>query len=127
MQKMGGQHKDRGRTGHHAGAAAEDIVARHYEARSMPVAARRWRGTGGEIDLICRDGDDLVFVEVKKSVSFDRAALGLSARQIERIVATASEFAAAEPRGELTPMRFDLALVDGSGRLRLVENALAHL
>ena len=63
-----------GQTGYFAGLAAEDIVARDYLRRAHAVAAQRWRGQSGEIDLICRDGDTVVFVEVKKSRSFARAA-----------------------------------------------------
>ena len=58
----------RGRTEHLAGLAAEERIAQDYERRGFPVAGRRWRGQGGEIDLIARDGDALIFIEVKKSV-----------------------------------------------------------
>ena len=42
-----------------SGLAAEEIVVRHY---GLPVAAARWRGPGGEIDLILRDGATVIFV-----------------------------------------------------------------
>ncbi|MEO1641016.1 MAG: YraN family protein [Pseudomonadota bacterium] len=112
-----------GQTSYHAGVAAEDIVARDYETRAHAIAARRWRGAAGEIDLIARDGDTVVFVEVKKSRSFGAAAWRLGARQMERICASASEFLAGEPRGQLTDVRFDLALVNGNGGMRVIENA----
>ncbi|WP_108263158.1 YraN family protein [Mangrovicoccus ximenensis] len=113
-----------GATGYHAGLAAEDCVARVYEATGHRVRARRWRGQGGEIDLILEGAGGLVFVEVKKSRSFDRAAERFSDRQMCRIFAAASEFVAGEPLQMDTPMRFDLALVDVHGRTRLVENIL---
>ncbi|MFN3661234.1 YraN family protein [Yoonia sp.] len=112
-----------GLTNYHAGLAAEDIVARDYAARAHQVAARRWRGKSGEIDLIMRDGDTLVFVEVKKSASFAQAAFRLGRRQMDRLCASASEYLAGEPRGQLTDMRFDLALVDGRGAVSVIENA----
>lgn len=59
-----------GLVSYHAGLAAEDIVARNYAARAHQVAARRWRGKSGEIDLVMRDGDTVVFVEVKKKRQF---------------------------------------------------------
>lgn len=83
----------------------------------------RWRGKGGEIDLIVRDGDALVFVEVKKSKTHDQALRRVSRRQMDRLCATASEFVANEPRGLLTEMRFDVATIDQSGTVRIVENA----
>lgn len=118
--------RDKGRTGYRAGLAAEDIVERHYAGLGLSPCARRWRGQGGEIDLVLRDGDGLVFVEVKKSRSFAQAALGMTSRQAARIVMAAAEFAGSEPKGELTPMRFDLALVDQSGAVRILENAIGH-
>ncbi|MEM8537976.1 MAG: YraN family protein [Pseudomonadota bacterium] len=112
-----------GAVGYHAGCAAEDVVARDYERRDAVIAARRWRGQGGEIDLIVREGDRVVFVEVKKSRSFGAAAMQLGARQMRRICASAAEFLAGEPQGQLTDVRFDLALVDGAGALTVIENA----
>jgi putative endonuclease len=105
--------------------AAEESVKRHYEARGLQVAAMRWRGAGGELDLVFRDGTAVVFVEVKKSASFARAAASLSRRQIERLLVTAQAFLGGEPRGLLTDARFDVALVDSSGALEIHENALA--
>jgi len=113
----------RGQANFHAGMAAEDIVARDYEQRGRRVAHRRWRGAGGEIDLIAREGDRVVFVEVKKSGTHDAAIARLGPRQIERLCRAAEEFIGGEPRGSLTEMRFDLALVDGRGAVRIVENA----
>ncbi len=109
-------------TNHHAGLAAEDIVARHY---GLPVAATRWKGPGGEIDLILRDGATVVFVEVKKSRSFAQAAMRLTPRQIARIHASALAFLGGEPDGQRTDCRFDVALVDGTGRVEVIANVLA--
>ena len=112
-----------GRVGYLAGAAAEDSVVRDYERRGYGVVARRWRGQGGEIDIVLRDGaDDYVFVEVKKSRDFARAAHRLSAAQLGRICQTATEFLAGIPGGMLAGMRFDLAMVDGMGRMQTLEN-----
>lgn len=116
----------RGRTAYHAGIAAEMRIAQDYERRGFAVARKRWRGKGGEIDLIIRDGTGLIFVEVKKSRSLARAAESLSSRQMQRIYASAEEFLVTEPLGSLTDVRFDVALVDGSGDLQIIENAFGH-
>ena len=112
-----------GSVGYHAGLMAEDIVARDYRRRRHEVVAQRWRGAGGEIDLILRDGESVIFVEVKKSKTFARAASRLGRRQMDRLCASASEFLAGEPRGQLTDVRFDLAMVDETGAVKVIENA----
>ena len=109
-----------------AGVSAELRIAQDYERRGFAVARRRWRGPGGEIDLITRDGDGLVFVEVKKSRSIARAAERLSGRQMARIYASAEQFLAGEPAGQLTPCRFDVALVDDTGAFEIIENAFGQ-
>jgi len=107
-----------------AGASAERQVAAHYARNGMQIAARRWRGQGGEIDLVARDGDGLIFVEVKKSRSHARAAERLSLRQIRRLFDAAGEYMAAFSGGLAVNARFDVALVDGAGRIEIIENAL---
>ncbi|MGL6211310.1 MAG: YraN family protein [Paracoccaceae bacterium] len=114
-----------GRVSYLAGLAAEDQVATLYARAGHQIAARRWRGSCGEIDLIARDGADVIFIEVKKSKTHAQAAEHLTPRQIERICGAAAEFLGGEPRGQATDVRFDLALVDAMGRVELRENVLA--
>lgn len=113
----------RGQTAYHAGLAAEDSVAQKYERAGRPVLAKRWRGSAGEIDLIAQDGDGVIFIEVKKSRSHAQAATHLTRRQMDRIYGAGSEFLATQPRGQLTDVRFDLALVDEAGCVDIIENA----
>jgi putative endonuclease len=116
---------ERGKRNNLAGHAAEASVARHYEDRGIPIAARNWRGSGGEIDLVGRDGDQVIVVEVKHSKTHDLAASHVSPAQVARIFRTVEEFLGTEPRGLLTDVRIDLALVDGLGRIEVIENAFA--
>jgi putative endonuclease len=101
-------------------------VATDYERRGFSIAHRRWRGAGGEIDLIARDGEGLVFIEVKKSGSFDQAAARINRRQMNRICASAAQFLEHEPGGQLTNVRFDAALVDATGAVQIIENAFGE-
>ncbi|NOD76599.1 MULTISPECIES: YraN family protein [unclassified Ruegeria] len=121
-----GRRTNQGSVSYHAGQAAELRVAEDYERRGMAILHRRWRGAGGEIDLIARNGAGLVFIEVKKSSSFEKAAARISAKQIDRIYASAAQFLEKEPNGQLTEVRFDAALVDGSGAVQIIENAFGH-
>jgi putative endonuclease len=53
-----GERKQLGRLG-------EDEAAQRLAALGWQIVARNWRTRRGEIDIIARDGDFLVFVEVK--------------------------------------------------------------
>jgi putative endonuclease len=123
---MTAQRAIRGQVAYHDGRAAEDRIERHYRDTGHSLVNRRWRGRSGEIDLVMRLGDEVIFVEVKKARDFDRAAERLQPRQIGRLQNAALEFLAGEPRGMDTDMRFDVALVNGHGGFRIVENALAY-
>lgn len=116
---------NRGKVNYHAGLAAEAAVARKYEDMGISICARRWRGLTGEIDLIGRSGEEVIFVEVKQSRTHDLAASHISQAQIGRIFQTVDEFLAGEPKGLMTDVRIDLALVDGQGRIEVLENAFA--
>jgi putative endonuclease len=113
-----------GAVGYRSGLAAEEQVARHYSRAGAAVVCRRWRGRGGEIDLVLRVGESIVFVEVKAAASHAIAADRLRPAQMARIARAAEEYVAGEPAGSLTPMRFDVALVDAAGRVEVVGNVL---
>ena len=111
-----------GRANYESGLSAEDGVAESYCRDGGSIAARRWRGLGGEIDLIVRSRTGLIFVEVKKAETLARAAERVTDRQLRRVIAAGEEFLAGEPLGLLTPVRYDVALVDDMGRREIIEN-----
>ncbi|NLG26410.1 MAG: YraN family protein [Chloroflexi bacterium] len=55
------------RTGHKLalGRYGEDLAVRLLEERGYVILQRNWRSSVGEVDIVARDGDCLVFVEVK--------------------------------------------------------------
>ena len=110
---------------YHAGLAAESSVLRQYLDTGYELLAQRFRGLRGEIDLVLRKGAAVIFVEVKKSRSFDAALARISEAQIARILATGAEYLDRLPGGQLTETRFDVALVDAHGQVSVMENALA--
>lgn len=116
----------RGAQAHRSGAMAEDQVAAFYEAQGYQVLHSRWRCAYGEIDLIVARGDCTIFVEVKKSRTHELAALRLDRRQMDRICVAACAFCEGLPGGSLSEMRFDLALVDETGRIDVIENAFGE-
>ncbi len=60
------------------GDFGERVAARRLEADGMAVVARKVRTAGGEIDLVCADGDEVVFVEVRTR----RASPGMAAESL---------------------------------------------
>ncbi|WP_425091344.1 YraN family protein [Tropicimonas sp. S265A] len=112
----------RGKRAYLSGASAEQAVARAYLRRGCTMLGERVRIGPGEIDLVFRRGDLLVFVEVKARISHDRALESLTQAQLARLAASAQCFQGAHPELELLDMRIDLALVDGTGRIQVVPN-----
>ena len=53
------------------GLAGENAASRFLQSHGYKILVRRFRSTYGEIDLICRDGEVLVFVEVKSRLRDD--------------------------------------------------------
>lgn len=43
----------------------ESVAAHHLEAKGYEIVARNWRCRQGEIDLVAKAGEVLIFVEVK--------------------------------------------------------------
>ena len=115
-----------GSVGYHAGLSAESMVSDLYRRCGFDVTGERWRGKCGEIDLIAEQDGQLVFIEVKKSKTFTRAAQRLSSKQQARIYRTAEEYLATRADDRLPTCRFDVALVDAVGRVEVLENAIGH-
>lgn len=118
--------RQRGLVAQAAGVLAEDAVLRHYLRQGARLLDSRWRGGGAEIDLILQQGEDLVFVEVKKAGSHAAAAARLSRAQMARICRAACCYCEAAGVSSLTPMRFDAALVDALGRVEVIANAFGE-
>ena len=115
-----------GSVGYHSGMASEQAVAKAYQAAGYELSENRWRGKRGEIDLIARRDGQTVFVEVKKSRSHDMAVQRLSARQQDRIYGAAEEYLARQEGHADVECRFDLAMVDAKGGIKILENAIIH-
>lgn len=118
--------RERGKRAYLTGAAAEDRVVQTYEARGARALQLRWRGGGAEIDLIVQEGAVVVFVEVKSGPTHDAAIARLQPAQMKRIYRAAEAYLAYQPLGQLTEVRFDVALYDYAGTVQIVENAFGH-
>jgi putative endonuclease len=94
-----------------AGDRAERIAAAYLQNQGLAVIQSRYRCRWGEIDLILRDRDTVVFAEVRlrRSKAFGGAAYSVDRRKQARIIATARHFLAGA--GE-SACRFDVVLLE---------------
>ena len=98
------------------GLSAESRAAAFLIAKGFRIVARRFRSPVGEVDIVARRRNLLVFVEVKARSNLDAAAESLPPRQQRRIAAAASAWLAAHPEDIESNIRFDAVLV-APGRL----------
>lgn len=54
------------------GRMGEDAAARFLERRGYDIVERNWKCAAGEADIIARDGDAVVFVEVKTRSNIEK-------------------------------------------------------
>lgn len=103
------------------GAAGESRAAEFLAERGLPVVARNFRVRGGEIDLICRDGSAIIFVEVRlrSGSGYGGAAASITATKQARLVLAARHWLARH--GE-RPCRFDCVLIQ-DGRIEWLKDA----
>jgi putative endonuclease len=104
------------------GQAGEDRAAGFLESAGYRIVRRNLRLPGGEVDLLCRDGDTIVFVEVKARWSgrYGTALSAVDARKratLRRLAADYVQIVAPNAR-----VRFDVVAVDGE-RMVLHRNA----
>ena len=106
------------------GALAEDLALDHLRGRGLTLVARNHRCRQGEIDLVMRDGDVLVFVEVRLRAAgaLVGAAESIDAHKQRRVIAAARHFLAG--RGD-PPCRFDCVVLDrpDAQAVRWIRNA----
>jgi putative endonuclease len=95
------------------GAAGERLARRHLEQQGYRFVTANWRCPSGEIDLIMRTGDTLVFVEVKTrhGERFGAAEEAVSPAQAARLMRAAESYLMSRPDLADTFWRIDLVAV----------------
>lgn len=98
------------------GSEAESAAMRHLESRGLALISQNFAGGGGEIDLVMRDDQYLVFVEVRyrRNQHYGGAAASVDRRKQKRIIHAAEYFIQKHPRLEFDETRFDVVAVSGS-------------
>ncbi len=104
------------------GRAAEEAAARCLQRQGWKVLARNWRGGSGELDIVAREGNCVVFVEVKahSDASYLEWSVGPDKRR--RIISASRCWLAAHPASDSSYVRYDVVLV-GRGRFEHIRDA----
>jgi putative endonuclease len=97
------------------GRAGEKYAAQALEQAGMHILASNFHSPVGEVDLIARDRDTIVFVEVKTWNSRRIADLeyGISREKQRRIIETAKYFLAVYRKYNEMAIRFDVVFIEG--------------
>lgn len=108
------------------GAQAETAAAQMLQQQGLQLLARNARTRGGEIDLVMRDGDAVVFVEVRarRSRAFGGAAASVDAAKQQRMVRAARGWLMAHPEHARAALRFDVVAFDGDTAPQWIRNAI---
>jgi len=109
------------------GLRGEDVAARYLEGLGYRIVERNYRFERGEIDLIARDGDELVFIEVKarRSEAFGPPEDAVTPQKEEQIRKVAEGYLFEREIKEQS-CRFDVVAVTftrGETDIRLIRNA----
>jgi putative endonuclease len=98
----------------HKGREGEQYAARVLEEAGMSILASNFRSQQGEVDLIARDGDAIVFIEVKTWVSNGIADLeyGINYKKQRRIIETAKYFLAVHREYNEMAIRVDEVFIE---------------
>jgi putative endonuclease len=91
----------------------EDAAAAFLERVGMRIEARNWRTSAGEVDIVAREGDELVFVEVKtrRSERAGTAEEAVSPAKQRRIVRLAQSYVAQNASRLQGGIRFDVVAI----------------
>ena len=101
------------------GDQAEAAALRHLKAQGLMDIATNFRCRMGEIDLVMKDGDCLVFAEVRfrKENRFASAVASVDLHKQRKIIRTAAVFLGRHPQYSDCTVRFDVVGLDQSGDL----------
>ena len=104
------------------GKEGEDLALKTVESLGYRCIARNYRCTLGELDLVARDGETLVFIEIKtrKGKSLDYAKEAVHARKQRQMSKVALAYMK-KNRCEDIKARFDVVVIHQKGVDREIE------
>jgi putative endonuclease len=103
--------------GRNTGVDAESAACRRLEESGFTVVHRNFRARGGEIDIVARKGELLVFVEVRSrgDAEYGSPEETVDLRKRLRIAAAARQYLAGVSPASWREARFDVIAIEGTG------------
>jgi putative endonuclease len=112
-----------------SGAEGEELAALALKKARYKIVERNFRTVAGEIDIVARDGECLVFVEVRtrKSVEYGLPQETITLRKRERLC-RAARWYLQKNRLHEAPCRFDVVAVvkeneDSEPKIEIIKDA----
>lgn len=107
------------------GDKAERRAEQYLQRHGLSICARNYTIKGGEIDLIARDKDAVVFVEVRyrRSDAFGSASESVTAAKQKKLRRTALHYLQKYRLHEQYPCRFDIVALSADNRIDWIKNA----
>lgn len=98
------------------GAQFERMARDHLEGQGLEFLEGNYHCRRGELDLVMRDEDDVVFVEVRyrRSADYGSGAESVDARKRAKLIAAASHWLLTHPAMANAPCRFDVVSMSGA-------------
>ncbi len=96
------------------GDFGERTAAAHLEAKGYRIVGRKFRVRDAEIDLIARDADALVFVEVRtrRGAYPGMAALSITRTKAKKLLLAADRYVEQHPDAAELPLRIDVVAIE---------------
>lgn len=96
------------------GKHGEELACQALRRRGYAILARRYRTQGGEIDIVARDGQTVVFIEVKTRAgsACGTAREAVTMRKRHQLIRIATDYLAKHRLTDVAA-RFDVVTIDG--------------
>ncbi len=113
------------------GRSWELRAAALLSGNGVTILEHGYRCRGGELDLVCREDDQLVIVEVRarRSRRYGGAAASVDPRKQRKIVLATRHYLMTHPEFDRLPIRFDVVAIDSKDtahpEIEWIRNAFA--
>lgn len=96
------------------GNKAEDQACQYLQSKGLTLITSNFATKAGEVDLIMKDTDTLVFIEVRyrKDARFGGAAASVTSKKQQRIIKAALAYQ--QCHSPQSAMRFDVVAIEGA-------------